>query len=178
MRADQERALLDRLAEICSAEKSFDGPVAWESYESKTTTRLRIEAPLRLDGKLGGGAFLRITTPGTAWESDVYGQIEVQKPAKGRWRLDPIEWRPLKPHTNGPDTPSEHRFKTLTDRIHPFSLNRRYGLKVLDQGTPGVAVEFPRAVSKFEEYLELCSEVWNFPELRKLPPPQWTMLLL
>lgn len=178
MRPDQERAVLDRLAEIHAAEKSFDATPVWEQYDQRSTVRLRLVAPIRVNGRLGGGVSLRIHTPATSWESDVYGQIEVPKPTKGSWRLDPVEWRPLKPHTNGPDAPASHRLKNLTDRIHPFPVNRRYGLKVFEQGSVGVAEDFPRAITRFEEYLDLCSEVWNFPDLRRLPPPQWTMLLV
>jgi hypothetical protein len=121
---------------------------------------------------------MRITTPRASWEHDVYGQIEVQKPAKGNWRIDAVEWRPLKPHTNRPDASSEHRLVTLTNRIHPFSVNRRYGLGVFEQKDRSVGVDFPRAVERFEEYLSLCSDVWNFPELKGLSPPKWSMLLL
>lgn len=174
----RESAIIERLAEIQAAVKSFDAPPSWESYEVKSTTRLRLHAPIRLNGRLGGGVFVRITTPATSWESDVYGQIEVQKPAKGAWRVDPVEWRPLRPHTNGRDAPAGHRLVTLIDRIHPFPLNRRYGLQVLEQGAVGVAVDFPRAVSTFEEYLALCSETWNFPDLKGIAPPQWTRLLV
>ena len=174
----QEAAIIDRLAAVHAAVKSFDAIPNWDVVADRNNNRLVIHAAIRLDGKLGGGVFVRISTPQGAWDRDIYGQIEVQKPTRGAWRIDPVEWEPLKPHTNGRTAPSKHRLVTLTNRIHPFALNRRYGLSVFDQKESSVAVDFPRAISRFEEYLDLCSEVWNFPELKDLSPPKWTKLLL
>lgn len=165
---------MERLAEVQAAIKSFDHTPSWETVTDRDNTRLCVHAALRLNGRLGGGVFVRIQTPQGSWERDVYGQIEVQRPSKGCWRIDPIEWAPTRSHTNRRDTASEHRLVTLTNRVHPFALNRRYGLAVFEQKEPGVAVDFPREITRFEEYLDLCAEVWNFPDLKGLPPPKWT----
>ncbi len=72
------------------------------------------------------------------------------------------------------DAPVEHRSMTLTDRIHPFALNRRYGIGVFKQTEPGVAIEFPRAITRFEDYLKLCAEIWKCPDVEDIPPPPWS----
>lgn len=176
---DIERLMIERLAEIHAAQKSFDSAPEWREVTDRSGTRLVCHEALRLDGKLGGGVFVRIHTPRTNWESDVYGQIEaLKRQGAGRLRLDAVEWEPLKPHTNRRDAPSEHRLVTLTNRIHPFAVNRRYGLSVFEQSDKGVAVDFPRQIKRFEEYLALCAETWNFPDLRDLQPPKWSKQLV
>lgn len=92
-------------------------------------------------------------------------------------RLNPVEWRPLRDHRNRPDASPEYRGKTLTDRIHPFAANKRYGVAVFKQSEPGIAVEFPRAISRFEDYLKLCAEIWKCPDVEDIPPPPWSRRL-
>lgn len=169
-----EAAILERLAEVHAAAKSFDHVPAWDTVTDRDNTRLFVHAAIRIDGRFGGGVYVRISTPQHSWDRDVYGQIEVQRPTKGCWRVNPIEWEPVRAHTNRRDAPSEHRLVTLTNRIHPFALNRRYGLSVFEQKEAGIAIDFPREIARFEEYLDLCSEVWNFPDLKSLQPPKWT----
>lgn len=179
MRPDQERAALDRLAEIHAAPKSFDSWPEWEVHQERSRAMLHYRVPLRLSGVLGGGVVAHLVTPQQAWDSNVYGQVEV--PAIGgrsTWRVDPVEWKPDRPHRNPNDAPAEHRFKEVHDRIHPFDLNRRLGILVFAQARIGIAIEFPRAIAIFEDYLSLCAEVWNCPDMRDVPPPTWHRTLV
>jgi hypothetical protein len=162
------------LAEIDAAEKSFDAWSEWSRETDRNTTRLHYRTALRVGGVLGGGVLLHIHTPEEQWDSDVYGQITVTTRASVTLRLNPIEWRPIREHRNRADAPANHRFKTLSDRIHPFALNRRYGVGVFRQWDQGVAVEFPRAITRFEDYLKLCAEIWNCPDVEDIPPPPWS----
>lgn len=170
----EEQRIIERLAEIDAAEKSFDAWSDWSPEGEFGRVRLHYRTALRVGGILGGGVLLHINTPEDEWDSDVYGHITVTTRASMTMRLNPIEWRPLREHRNRPDAPADHRLKTLTDRFHPFALNRRYGLEVFRQRSQGVAVELPRAITRFEDYLKLCAEIWKCPDVEDIPPPPWS----
>lgn len=134
---------------------------------------------LRLNGVLAGGASVRLKTPVDAWEDDVYGHVEVRVIGIPRaFRLDPVEWRPLAPHTNSPNAPGELASLTLFDRHHPCDLNLPFGLPVFQQIAPGVAAPLPRDIPTFQEYVNLCAEVWRCPDMRTIQPPEWAETLL
>lgn len=175
--SDRERAILDRLAEIQAGEKAFDSWPEWEVAEGRKPV-LHYRAPLRINGTLSN-VTMHLITPQAAWDSEVYGQIEVSKPdTRSCWRVDPIEWNPASPHSNPSQAPSHLRLLTLTDRYHPFALNRRLGLAVFEQKVQGVANEFPRAITTFTEYCGLCADIWNCADMRDVPPPTWSKTLL
>jgi hypothetical protein len=170
MKADEERAFLDLLAAIQRGPKTFDNWPDWEERQERRGVILHYRVALRIDGVLGRGVSLHLVTPKGAWESDLYGQIEVPRPDRNTLlRIDPIEWRPSRSHTNGGNAPAEHRFATHQDRMHPFSLNRRLGLTALEQHATGIAVAFPRAIAAFEDYLTLCADTWNCPDAKDIP---------
>jgi hypothetical protein len=122
---------------------------------------------------------MRLDTPSEAWESDVYGQIEVRLPGVSRTlRVDPIEWKPLHYHDNPPNAPPVHRHQRLWDRILPFEVNAQFGLGAFDQSSPGIATELPRAPANFREYTDLCSDLWKCPDLLGLDPPPWVRKLV
>lgn len=175
MNTYQNEQILEFLETVSRAEKSFDSLPAWEEYKDRTSGKLRYATAIQLNGVLGGGISIRITTPKETWEEDVYGQIEV-RPArmKRSLRVDPIEWRPLRPHTNSPAAPPPHSFQQYSDRWHPFDLNKPFGIGVFNQSDKGVAVPFPRAISSFSEYLDLCSDIWKCPDVKEIPTPPWS----
>lgn len=118
-------------------------------------------------------------TPESAWERDVYGHIEIAHPELSRpVRIIPVEWRPLHPHDNRGRGPPEHRFRTLTDRWHPFDINAPLGIDVFLQAAVGIAVPLPREIANFSEYCNLCAELWNCPDVRLVPAPEWREDLL
>lgn len=173
----REREIIDRLASIQSSVKSFDDWPEWEVSPGRKPM-LHYRAPLQIDGSLSS-AIIHLATPQAAWDAEIYGQIEVPRPgSRSSWRIDPIEWNPGSEHSNPPYAPADLRFITLRDRYHPFSLNRRFGLAVFEQSKPGVAVEFPRAITTFTEYCDLCAEIWNCADMRDVPPPIWSKTLL
>ena len=117
---------------------------------------------------------MRLATPTDAWEQDVYGHIEVRLPGVSRTlRLNPVEWRPLRYHDNPPNASAAHRNQRLYDRHLPFVLNAPLGLGPFDQSSAGIAVELPRAPANFQEYTDLCSDLWICPDLLGLEPPPW-----
>jgi hypothetical protein len=175
---DQERTLLDRLAAIHAALKTFDSVTEWVEERGRSIV-LHYRAPLKIAGVLGGGVIAHFKTPLQVWESDVYGQIEVHAGGqKSALRLDPLEWRQPRPHRNPAAAPSDLRLLEIEDRIHPFGLNRRLGIGVYLQRVTGIAIPFPRAIDTFEAYLDLCAEVWNCPDARDIPPPTWSKSLI
>jgi hypothetical protein len=175
----QIEALLARLSAVNAAAKSFDSFPDWNAVTDRTSTTLQYVVAVRLEGALGGGVSIRLITPMTGWDNDVYGQIEVAVPqARSSLRLAPIEWGPKREHRNSANAPADHRFKTLTDRWHPFELNLPLGIRVFQQAEVGVAVMLPRAISTFKDYTALCAELWNCPDANRIPPPPWSRTLI
>lgn len=178
MTPEIEERILRHLDHVEAANKRFDSLAKWRVIEGRTKLLL-MRVAVRLDGVLGGGASVLIATPAHAWESDVYGHIEVKfQQFQRSLRVHPLEWRPIRPHTNPPDCPEPHASHRLKDRWHPYDLNRDRGVACLSQGKPGVAVELPRAISNFEEYLEMAANVWRCPDLYDVPRPEWTKTLI
>jgi hypothetical protein len=60
----------------------------------------------------------------------------------------------------------------------PFDINAQNGLGAFDQSTSGIAIELPRQPATFKEYTDLCSSLWNCPDLLGLDPPPWTRKIL
>ena len=179
MRERLSKPILDRLRFIAEAKKTFDVTPRWSLSPSRSRGRLTLVVALRLDGVLRGGTSVRLATPNDAWEEDVYGHIEVRLPGVSRpLRLNPIEWRPLRPHDNPPDAPPALRSQRLWDRWLPFEINAPYGAGAFDQSTSGIAVPLPREPSDFSEYTDLCADLWRCPDLLGLEPPPWAGALL
>jgi hypothetical protein len=174
-----ESDVLDILSRVARAAKAFDGRPTWRRQPGRGTEVWMLTVALRLDDLLAGGASVRLKTPTQVWEEDVYGHVEVRVIGIPRaFRLDPIEWRPLAPHTNPPDAPDDLGSMVLFDRHHPAALNLLLGMSVLQQTAPGVAVPLPRDITTFREYVNLCAEAWNFPDMRTIEPPEWKPTLL
>lgn len=180
MTPEIEERILAHMDMVEAARKTFDRKPVWQIVEGSGRGRcLSLRAAVRLNGVLAGGASIFLTTPENAWESDVYGHVDVRFPQiTGHLRIAPLEWRPLRLHVNPPDSPETHRFHRLTDRWHPYGLNRPRGIPCLRQSTAGVAVEPPRAISNFEEYCEVAADIWHCPDMYGLPRPEWTETLL
>lgn len=179
MTPQQADALLARLEVVNAAEKSFDAFPDWETVTDRTSSSLHYAPALKLEGTLGGGVSIRLVTPTTGWECEVYGQISVTIPgSRSCLRLNPIEWRPRREHRNAATAPAPHAMKTLRDRWHPFDLNRPLGIRVFQQAEIGVATPLPRAISTFLDYIGLCAELWNCNDVNRIPPPPWSQTLL
>lgn len=162
------------LRALAPAAKEFDGPAAWIVRTDRPTPSLELSVSLRIDGILRG-ARVRLKTPQPSWEADVYGHIEVTVSRHhGFLRLAPIEWRPQRAHTNSASAPAEYRLLSFLDRWHPPELNYERGIAAFAQDVPGVAAPLPRAIATFEEYLGLCADLWNCPDMARVPPPPWT----
>lgn len=173
-----EREVLEGVARVARAHKSFDCKPdtrpAWRRQPARGAEIWTLTCGLRLNGALAGGAMIRLKTPTDVWEEDVYGHVEVRIPGVPRaCRIDPIEWRPLGPHTNPPDAPEGLGLMTLFDRHHPSHLNRPLGVAVLHQTATGIAAPLPRDITTFAEYVHLCAEVWNCPDMRSIEAPEW-----
>ena len=162
----QAGPIIARLRYIAEAKKSFDAIAKWELTRNRSSHRLSLVVALRLNGILRGGVSIRLATPSDAWEEDVYGHIEVRLPGASRTlRLNPIEWRPLRPHDNPPSAPPAHRNQRLYDRWLPFEINENFGLAAFDQSGPGIAVPLPHVPRTFSEFTDLCSSLWLCPDM-------------
>jgi len=171
--------VIAHLARVAASEKTFDSEPRWVERHHREGVRLDLAVALRLDGVLGGGASVLLSTPQGAWERDLYGHIKVEIPGRKKtFRLSPIEWRPLKPHRNPGDAPDELRFLELFDRWHPFEANRNRPLATFSQDAQGVAAPLPRGIDSFSDYVHLCGEVWNCPAMGTVRPPPWSRVLL
>ena len=180
MDPDFEAQIIDHLRAVSLAEKTFDSPVDWKPIkDSRGQERLYLRGALRLDGQLGGGVSLLISTPRTDWERDVYGQLEVRRPGiRAHLRLLPVEWRPRRQHRNPASASDDLKLLTLVDRWHSFEDNAPLGINGFNQTQTGIARDLPRAISSFSDYLNLASEIWKLPDLRTIAPPPWSKTLL
>lgn len=178
MNADQEQKILDRLAFVVEAKKTFDSKPQWSRVQSRDSERLQLSVSLLIGGALKA-VTLRLVTPANVWEEDVYGQLEVRGlNLPKHLRLLPIEWRPLRHHDNPPDAPEPHDSLRLFDRYMPFHLNMDRGIGVFTQTRTAVMVDLPRAVSDFPSYCDLCSDIWRCPDMIGLKPPPWSRTLV
>ena len=151
----------------------------WYLVQNRPAGRLEWQAGLRLEGVLGGGVSARLATPADAWDRDVYGQVEVRVSYLPRAvRINPVEWRPRRPHSNSPTAPEGHALVTTLDRWHPYELNRDQDVSVFFQGAVGVAVPLPSDINSFSAYLKFCAIVWKCPDMEKVPPPPWSRSLV
>lgn len=179
MTPDQIEKIRQRLSFVESSHKDFDAETDWKIEPDRTSQRLMFVTAVRLAGALRGGVSIRLKTPIDAWEGDVYGHIEVQAPGlKGTMRLCAIEWRPLHDHDNPPNAPPAHRYAKLQDRWYPYDLNKELSIDVFLQRTAGIAAPLPRNVNNFQEYCDLCSNLWRCPDMMGVKPPPWSRTLL
>ena len=179
MTPEQRRQLLDHLERVNSASKSIDAMSDWYTVSNRRTGTLGWQAALKLDGVLGGGVSARLTTSVDTWEKDVYGHLEVKMAfLPHAARLNPVEWRPRRPHTNTPKAPNGLALQTLLDRWHPFALNRDQDVSVFLQSGVGVAESLPDGLTDFSAYLKFCAIVWKCPDIERVPPPPWSRRLL
>jgi len=177
---EQLQRFFEHLDMVNDAEKELDSVPKWEKLFHRPTGTLQWTASVRLNGRLGGGASARLNTPLNTWERNVYGQLEVTSPATTNRtvRLNPVEWRPLKPHHNPRFDDDEHSLATYLDRWHPYALNRERDVSVFFQHRPGVALPLPQNVTTFAEYLNFCGQVWKCPSIKDVPPPPWSPQLV
>lgn len=174
MTPTEAAAAIDLLKAIAPAEKRFDSHPDWIVRRDRPTPSLEFSVGLLIDG-VARGVQVHLKTPQPAWESDLYGQIGVAYPrVKGLLRLAPVEWRPLRVHSNPAAAPPHLRLLTLSDRWHPPAENFALGPPAFLQHIPGIAAPLPRAIATFEEYLSLCADLWNCPDMASVPPPPWT----
>lgn len=176
----EEDAIINRLVEINDATKTLDSFPEWELVPNRTNGKLYWVSALRLGGMLGGGVSVRFATPADAWETDVYGHIEVAVPSLGprRLRINPAEWKPKSVHRNPVWAPEPHRLATYSDRWHPFEWNRSQGLIVFTQGGGGAASPLPPEVTTFSSYLHFCAYIWKCADIERVPPPPWSRRLV
>ena len=176
----EEEAIIERLAVIDASEKTLDNLPNWILVLDRPSGKLYWNAAVRVNSFLGGGVSIRFTTPQEAWNSDVYGHIEVAIPSLGsrRLRLNPAEWKPKKEHHNPAWAPEPHRLTTCLDRWHPYSLNKNNGLNIFTQAAVGVAVPFPDDILTFSDYLSFCAGIWKCPDVLKVTPPPWSPQLI
>jgi hypothetical protein len=176
---EQRRQLLEHFDHVNGSEKTIDAMTPWYKVLNRPTGRLEWQAALRLGGVLGGGTSVRFATPVDAWENDVYGQLEVRMAFLPRAaRLNPVEWRPKRPHSNTGNAPEGHAFLTHFDRWHPWELNKDQDVGVFLQGAVGVAAGLPSGINDFSAYLKFCAIVWKCPDIENVPPPPWSRNLL
>lgn len=178
--ADEEEAIISRLAEIAAAPKSLDSFPDWNLVMSRPAGKLYWTAAARISGMLGGGVSIRFATPADSWDKDIYGHIEVAFPAlqPRRLRINPAEWRPRSEHRNPAWVPHPHALATYQDRWHPFDLNRDRGISIFMQGVSGAAVPLPDDTVSFSDYLHFCGGIWKCPDVEKVPPPPWSRRLV
>ncbi|MGY2052930.1 hypothetical protein [Methylobacterium sp. JK268] len=178
MNSEHQQRILDRLAFVVEAKKTFDSAPKWERVPYRDGERLQLTVALRVAGVLRA-VTLRLVTPADVWEEDVYGHLEVRGLGLAKHlRLLPIEWRPLHHHDNPPDAPAPHAGLRLFDRFMPFDLNMDRGLGVFAQNRPAVMVDLPRAPTDFLSYCDLCSDLWRCPDMIGLEPPPWSRAMI
>lgn len=179
MTSELHQQALERLETVSDADKSIDALTDWYKVLNRPTGKLQWQAALKLNGVLGGGVSAILSTPIDVWEKDVYGQISVLLPTYKRTvRLNPVEWRPIRPHSNPFDAPEGHALRTYLDRWHPYELNRDKDISVFLQSAVGVAVPLPDGIDSFSDYLHFCARVWRCPDIQKVPPPPWSPSLV
>lgn len=176
MTPDQVDRFFNHLDHVDAASKELDALPTWELVTHRPSGNLLWQAAVRLNGRLGGGASILLSTPVGVWENDLYGQITVRSAdtLNKAARLNPIEWRPRRRHTNPPAQAEEHSLQTLDDRWHPYDINRPLGPDVFLQKCPGIAVPLPASVIDFVTYLDFCGQVWKCPSIKEVPPPPWS----
>jgi hypothetical protein len=172
--------ILAHLDFVDEVEKEVDSISDWQLIEHRPTGSLQWQSAVRLSGRLGGGAAVRLMTPADVWEKDVYGHIEVRPPVHPQrmLRINPVEWRPRRSHRNPNWGPEEHRLETYRDRWHPYNENRMGGIEVFLQSKTGLALPLPAPIASFSQYLHVCSKIWKCPNLKDVPPPPWSPSLL
>lgn len=176
---EQGLKLLQHLEKVNEAPKSVDAFSDWYLVQNRPSGKLEWHAALRVSGQLGGGVAARLATPVDVWERDVYGHIELKLPFMPRVvRLNPVEWRPRRPHSNPPTAPKDLALITCFDRWHPFELNRQQDPLVFLQAAVGVAAPLPGGINGFSDYLHFCAIVWKCPDIEKVPPPPWSPSLV
>ncbi|MEA3533684.1 hypothetical protein [Rhizobium sp. CC-YZS058] len=180
MTPEQTDRFFAHLDLVDAAEKTVDFFSEWQLLLQRTTGTLQWTTSLRLGGTLGGGVSVRLITPADVWERDVYGHIEVRSAATfGRAiRINPVEWRPRRPHHNPRYADEEHSLATYLDRWHPYAVNRRQAVAVFLQHQPGIAFPLPETITSFEAYLLFCSQVWKCSDIKDVPPPPWSPQLV
>lgn len=176
---EQRKQLVDHLDHVNAASKSIDAMSQWYKVLNRPTGKLEWQAALKLDGFLGGGVSVLFSTPVDTWEADVYGQISVKMAFLPRAvRINPVEWKPRRPHSNPPGAPEGLALETLRDRWHPYALNRDLDVQVFLQGAVGIAEPLPTGIGSFSDYLKFCAIVWKCPDIERVPPPPWSRNLL
>jgi hypothetical protein len=174
MRPDLEREILDRVAAVIVANKSWAAPPAWRLAPNHRSNHcLEIVAPLLLQGVVRSGFQARLNARADLPEREVYGQLELWCPEIERFlHFERVEWRPMKPHTNPMHSPAGLRGIKLTNRHHSFQLNRRAGLPGLLQTTQLTGVDLPGSIQTFNDFAAFVGEAWRI-DMTQMPVPPW-----
>jgi len=182
MNQEQRARFFEHLDYVHNAEKELDSIPEWTLKPDRQRGRLTWFAAVKLNGVLGGGVSVRITTPADVWEHDVYGQIEINsiETLRRTARILPVEWRSIKDHRNPPIPDSEHSRETYRDRWHPYDKNRDLQNPAIffQDNVTGIAFPLPLGITTFLDYLNFCSRVWKCPSIEEIPTPPWSPKLI
>lgn len=180
MNSEQQERFFDHLDRVDRTPKELDAMPEWTLKTDRLSGRLMWHTAVKLNGRLGGGVSIRLTTPTAAWERDVYGHTEVVSPAtlNRQVRINPVEWKPMRAHRNPPFDNDDHSLATYLDRWHPYELNRSLNPDTFFQKSTGIALPLPVEVDTFSDYLHFCGTVWKCPSIERVPTPPWSPQLV
>jgi hypothetical protein len=177
--AGLENELLERVAQISNASKALAGGAGWRPVRNRTPTAIELVNPISIEGAVHSGLQARLTARSDMPDSDVYAQLEVWCPEIEKYlHFDRAEWRPIRPHTNPPNSPSGLRGLCLQDRMLPFSLNRRLGINALLQTVTLMGQPLPEDLTTFKRFTEFLGIMWHLEGASVLPEPPWQERLL
>jgi hypothetical protein len=135
-------------------------------------------APVAQAGVIRGGLQARIACRSDLVDEDVHAAIEVFVPALNSYvRVQRLEWRPTRAHTNNGSAPAALRFRKFVDRYYDFGMNRRLGVDCLRQTATMIAQEL-RPIQSFNELLAFLGDMWNVQGTDLVPAPPWERRLV
>ena len=162
------------LKELFEAEKN----VVLQDWVEDERGKHRVNLSVEIAGNIVQGLSLIGTAVRALPDREVMFQLIYQPPFVHPELLCRIDWKPLKPHRNGPDGPKRHRLREITgSHHHPFKLNwletegrmRRANLPIAEALTPDPAT--------FPQLLALVSKEFRITNLQDLALPPWDLLL-
>jgi hypothetical protein len=179
VRADIERAILDRVQEYAGADKTWGGSLAWRDCPShRSNTCLELVAPILIGGASRSGFQARLNARSDMPQCDVHAQLELWCPEIERYlHFERAEWRPNRPHSNPQSAPTGLRGNLLQDRHHPLRLNRRLGISALLQTVTLIGEPLPPGLETFTHFADFLSTVWGI-DASQLPSPKWQERLI
>jgi hypothetical protein len=179
VRADVERAILDRVQDYVAVDKDWGGILAWrDGPKHRSNTCLELVVPILVGGAVSSGFQARLNARSDMPQCDVHAQLESWCPEIERYlHFERAEWRPNRPHTNPQTAPAGLRGKLLHDRHHPFRVNRRLGISALLQTVALIGEPLPPSLETFTHFADFLSTVWRV-DASQLPSPPWQEKLL